>query len=373
MEPGEFIPARTIVAADGRVLLFSCEQFVADICDGDCCFICGAAPGSKTFNDEHVIPKWILRRFGLFDQQVTLPNGERRHYRGYTMPCCKACNDLLGKRVETPVSELLEGAYDEIVPRLDSDKLHLLFHWLCLIFLKTHLKDRAVRVHRDPRIGRETVGEGYFWPELHHLHCVARATYVRADVAPEVMGSMSVFKIEDPTSDGGFDYADMTHEQTVVLRLGDFGVAAVLNDAGAAALGIRHHLAKIDHPITMVQLREVGARLGVANSDLINRPEFGSLVSVAPPERVLLWGRHDAEPVFTPLDPEKLGSALAYILADRMGSFDLDGERDPQKLDALFRTGRVSFLFGVEGEFTPAKITFEPVLPAGDHSDGRGA
>ena len=370
MESSEFIPARTIIAADGRVLLFSCEQFITDICDGDGCFICGAASGSKAFNDEHVIPRWVLRRFCLFDQQVTLPNSERRHYRSYTMPCCQDCNDLLGKRVETPVSDLLSGAYDDIVPRLDSDNLHLLFHWLCLIFLKTHLKDRAVRVHRDPRLGRETVGAGYFWPDLHHLHCVSRATYVGADVAPEVMGSLSIFKVEDPTSDGGFDYADMTHEQAVVLRLGDFGVAAVLNDSGAAAIGIRHHLAKIDRAITMVQLREVGVRLGVANSDLLNRPEFGSLVRVAPPERVLLWGRHDAEPVFAPLDPEKLGSALAYILADRMGSFDLDGERDPEKLDALIRTGRVSFLFGADGEFTPAKITFERLVAAIDASNG---
>jgi hypothetical protein len=360
-----FVTANTITAVDDRVLLFSCDQFVADICHGDCCFICGATPGSKTFNDEHVIPKWVLRRFGLFNQQVTLPNGDRRYYRGYTMPCCQDCNDLLGQRVETPISHLLEGNFEDIVERIDGETVHLLFVWLSLIFLKTHMKDRAVRVHRDPRVGTEKIADGYFWPDLHHLHCVARAPYVEAQIEPAVVGSVRIFKVEDPTSDGGFDYADMTEEQTVVLRLGDFGVAAVLNDSGAAAIAIDHHLAKIDRSITMVQLREVAARLGVANSDLVNRPEFGSLVHTTPPERVRLWARHDPEPVFSPLDPEKLGSALAHILADRMGSFDIEGERDPAKLDAMFRTGRVSFLFDGDGAFTPAKITFEKTDQAG--------
>lgn len=277
MQPVDFVPARTIIASDGRVLVFSCDQFVSDICRDDCCFICGSRPGSKPFNDEHIIPKWVLRRFGLFGQQVTLPNGERRHYRGYTLPCCQECNSLLGERVETPVSELLAGSYEEILARLDSDRAHLLFRWLCLLFLKTHLKDRFVRFHLDARKGIETIGESYIWPELHHLHCVARASYSRADVQAGVLGSLAVFKIEDPTADSEFDYADLTDEQTVVLRLGDFGVAAVLNDSGAAAIGIRHRLGKIDGPLTMVQLREVGARLAVANSDLLNRPSFGSL------------------------------------------------------------------------------------------------
>ena len=63
------------------------------------------------FNDEHIIPRWILKRFGLFDKQITLPSGERRHYRGYRIPCCVTCNSLLGDTVEAPISQLLDGDY----------------------------------------------------------------------------------------------------------------------------------------------------------------------------------------------------------------------------------------------------------------------
>ncbi len=59
----------------GKVILFSITRFVRDICQGDCCFICGAKSRSKEFNDEHILPEWLLRRFNLFGRFITLPNG----------------------------------------------------------------------------------------------------------------------------------------------------------------------------------------------------------------------------------------------------------------------------------------------------------
>src|SRR3978361_327668 len=38
---GAFIPARTILGENGRILLFSCDQFVAQFCDSACSFFCG--------------------------------------------------------------------------------------------------------------------------------------------------------------------------------------------------------------------------------------------------------------------------------------------------------------------------------------------
>ena len=46
----------TIIDSSGRVLFFSEERFVNDIILGGACFICGALPGSKAFNDEHILP-----------------------------------------------------------------------------------------------------------------------------------------------------------------------------------------------------------------------------------------------------------------------------------------------------------------------------
>jgi hypothetical protein len=64
----------SILDETGKVVYFSQERFVRDICLGDCCFVCGANPANVPFNDEHVIPNWLLRRYNLFARAITLPN-----------------------------------------------------------------------------------------------------------------------------------------------------------------------------------------------------------------------------------------------------------------------------------------------------------
>jgi len=39
----------TVLDRDGKVVFFSAERFVNDICLGACCFICGVAPGIVDF------------------------------------------------------------------------------------------------------------------------------------------------------------------------------------------------------------------------------------------------------------------------------------------------------------------------------------
>lgn len=164
---------QTIIGKDGRILVFSYQHFVDDIVMGEACFVCGASSEFKTFNDEHIVPRWILRRYGLFDKEIKLPTGELRHYRGYRVPCCVDCNSLLGEKLETPVSQLLDGSYADVQQRLSEANLRLLFTWVSLLFFKIHYKDRSVKVHKDSRLGPERIGDFYDWGDMHHLHAVA--------------------------------------------------------------------------------------------------------------------------------------------------------------------------------------------------------
>jgi hypothetical protein len=101
----------SIVDANDRVLFFSADRFEHDICLGECCFICGASPGKVPFNDEHVIPDWVLRRFNLFDKCITLPNGAKIRYGRYKVPCCEPCNRLMGTVVEPEISEACRDGF----------------------------------------------------------------------------------------------------------------------------------------------------------------------------------------------------------------------------------------------------------------------
>lgn len=104
----------SFVNTDGRVVYFSCERFVRDICEGDCCFICGASPRSVPFSDEHVLPDWVLRRYGIASRRITLPNATSLRYDQYKVPCCADCNSEMGRKVEEPISRLISSGADAV-------------------------------------------------------------------------------------------------------------------------------------------------------------------------------------------------------------------------------------------------------------------
>jgi len=101
--------------ATGKIIFFSTERFVNDICLGDCCFICGAKQEEKQFNNEHILPEWLLRRLNLFDRTIVLPNRAEVQYGRYTVPCCAECNSLMGDEIERPLSEAISGGLDALI------------------------------------------------------------------------------------------------------------------------------------------------------------------------------------------------------------------------------------------------------------------
>lgn len=335
--------ARTFVGDDGRTLLFSCEDFVTRICQGEGCFVCGASPESTQFNDEHIVPRWVLRRHRLFEKEITLPTGERRRYGGYRVPCCAACNSLLGDLIEAPVSELLNGDFPTVSERLkSSESKELVFVWLALLFLKVHLKDSGVPIHRDRRRGSEVIGDLYDWAELHHLHAIARAPYTGAVLDPMVVGSLFVVEVADETTAEGWDFVDLTFAQTIAVRVGRVGIVAVLNDAGAAESAWSHRLRAIEGPVTGTQFRELAAMFAVANDDILVRPTFGTLIVEG--RWVILFARVPRILEMAKFEAEKFGHALLFALGNLISTIEVDGSRDPEVVAEKIASGRVRFL-----------------------------
>jgi len=146
-------PDQSVLDRNGKVIFFSVERFISDIANGDCCFTCGAQRGSVPFNDEHVLPNWILRRFGLHGRTIEIPNHTDFRYSGMTIPCCVTCNTEMGKVFENPMSELFAGGFDAVSKYLKERGPWDLFRWMGLIFLKAHLKNKYLNYHRDSRKG----------------------------------------------------------------------------------------------------------------------------------------------------------------------------------------------------------------------------
>jgi hypothetical protein len=53
---------------------------------------------------EHIIPKWLQRHYGLYDQQLRVWTGKPIHYRSAIIPACQNCNGVrlanLEKRIQ---------------------------------------------------------------------------------------------------------------------------------------------------------------------------------------------------------------------------------------------------------------------------------
>lgn len=260
-----------------KILYFSLERFVNDICEGNYCFICGTSPVESVFNDEHILPQWILKKYNLYAKSITLPNESLFSYGQYTVSCCQQCNSLMGKVFENPIRDLITQGFEAVTRHIEQGGAWLWFNWLALIFLKTHLKDRHLRYYKDFRQGDKKISSLYAWEELHHIHCVVRSFYTGCQLDYKVFGSFLVLpaKVQKKSYES-FDYFDLYDSQTVLLRLNDIAFIAVLNDACGALNLFLNICQKIAGPLSPIQLREVVAHLAFINLHLEERPQFYS-------------------------------------------------------------------------------------------------
>ena len=129
----------SVINESGKIIFFSLQRFIDDISYGNCCFICGAKPSEKPFNNEHVISDWILRKFNLGNHFISLPNKRNVNYSKLKIPCCEECNSFLGSTIEKPISNILNKDYQAFKKYTEENGVWLIFVWLNLIFLKMHL------------------------------------------------------------------------------------------------------------------------------------------------------------------------------------------------------------------------------------------
>lgn len=338
----------SIVDAENRVIFFSTERFVNDICLGDSCFICGAHPDEKDFNNEHILPEWLLRRYDLFGKKITLPNGSTVRYDTYTVSCCSECNSLMGDQIEKPVSEVVRRGANAINDYIVQGNFLKVFVWMGLIFLKTHLKDRAFRYHLDMREGEEKVSDLYEWEDLHHIHTLVRCFYTDCFIEEEAFGSFLTIPVRQEISQERFDFVDLYQAQTMLLRLDDTAMLTVFNDSGGAMAYFSQHLEKIDGPVSELQLREIMVELAYLNSHLKERPTFRSELNTVDEVSRILAHRPDLK--LKKLDRSIRGKLLYRALEFALPNIKIIGKTDEQVLAAI-KAGTLTFLFNDDGVF----------------------
>ena len=338
----------SVIAEDGKVMFFSTSRFITDICLGDCCFICGVGPQERQFNNEHVLPEWLLRRYDLFERTIILPNESEIRYDRYTVPCCTECNALMGEVVEQPISEVVQAGIDGINDFISNGSGLKMFVWMGLIYLKTHLKDRTLRYHRDARKGDAKIADEYEWEYLHHIHSVVRCFYTGCVVEPEVIGSFLSIPVNPQVASEKFDYGDLYLAQTMLLRLGDLALLAVLNDSGGAMSYFWQKLQRITGPVSELQLREIMIELAYLNLHLKERPTFLTGCDAKRKTCRIVGKRPGLE--LMEMDRRARGAMLRHAVRHALPSIRVAGKTD-EEVEAAISAGTFTFLFDDNGQF----------------------
>jgi hypothetical protein len=339
-----------IIDADGKVIYYPMDEFLSEIVGTDSCFICGVLRESddKEFNDEHIIPQWLLRRFGLFNEKMRLPNNQLAKYSSQRLPCCVECNNELAKVYETPLSNILKPKYTDFKARVTQDDRKHIFKWLSLIFIKNHLKDKERRFELDCRIESPTISGTYDWGLMHHIWCVARSHHSQADISELVYGTMIAIPIVEEGENCSFDYVDSHSARVIAIKVGDYAIVAILDDAKFFSSVYKDFIDKIKgKQLSFIQLREVVARMEAVNININNRPTFNSCIDMQGKYKIGVEFNGEAKLndlkncVVTP------GNFLKYHIEYRP---DLNLNLSSSELE-LIEKNELSFLFDDNGDF----------------------
>ena len=190
---------------------------------GTKCFVCQVELSSETGPNkrtlEHLIPQWIIRKYGLLEQTVTIPQIAAIPYQDFVLPCCFECNSILLAPIENEFSQAIRSWPDNPI-----SEEHLA-RWIAKVVLGMQIYDRAARNDRSNPSSGEELSRAY----LAGLRGKVQVTHRNQFAYP-----ISVFWFRTkPRSDPrrNFDFQVSCYLQCMYLRLGTISMFGRI-DAG---------------------------------------------------------------------------------------------------------------------------------------------
>jgi hypothetical protein len=300
----------TIRLPDGRPLFLSIDDFIEAMESRESCFLCLRAMDAVGVTREHVIPRWILKQYGLFDQTVTIGDETQLAYRKHTVPCCPTCNAFLGRQIEQPIRDrLLEWPRRLKDDFRDFEFLEKLYCWLSLLHFKSLYKDVFITRYDEENRKQFRLGEGRDWFIHHHVNSLCRLAFPELSIDPQALGSMLFFVLPEDGSEP-FDFITFHDASTMMVRVGQVAVIAALNDSCGALSIFNDNMGQSmpKRPLDILDAREVLGHITLINQYLEERPQYRTLSDhTAMRARIsATLPSNGARCTFDPSDPEHL-------------------------------------------------------------------
>jgi hypothetical protein len=247
----------------------------------DRCFLCGVQL-EEGETAEHVFPKWLQRKFDLWNQRIILLNGTGLPYKQLTIPCCVSCNGGSLSRIEREIETAYSSGFQEF-KKIDSQKL---FQWMGKIYYGILFKELSLDVdRRDPSKGKITSPD--LLEKFKTLHLFLQSIRRQFEFEDNIPWSIFVVELSTYGDKRDFDYFDNFVTQTFALRMGNIGVIAHLQDNGIHKESLKEYYDEFDGiKLNHLQFNELVAK-AMYNSTLLNRtPKYITVLPNTPEEPV---------------------------------------------------------------------------------------
>jgi len=197
------------------------------------CFLCGGQVDDSNDTKEHVFPKWLLNRFDLWDERLTLLNGTTIKYGQLVIPCCQPCNNQHLSILENRVQQAFARGV-EAVGALEPSDLYL---WIVKIYYGLLFRNLTLPLDRrtaeeGPIFTTEDLSRFRF---LHLMLQGIRGIDVRIRNAG-TPGSCVIAPAQTSTLGHrslNWDYFDVPHAPFLAVRVGSVAIFAGMADFGA--------------------------------------------------------------------------------------------------------------------------------------------
>ena len=263
------IDAFTIQDSNGDFIFLGERDFVNLSKNINLCFVCLRRSGEET--DEHVIPRWAIKNFGLTKGR-SISGWKKIDYPRLKIPSCFACNQGLRFHYEDAVSVAFKQGFDAVVELHKSDST-LLLRWLNLLFFKRHYFDLFVRKTPRNDVAAGSLGDDHDWGLLNLHHMMFRAPLYNVRIANKNIGSLEIIRVRDEGWSGPWDYVDDLNSGVILVRAGDVALVACLQDGGLMNSMFKGRF-RLFPSADILQVHEVLADYWSHRLNLVTQPEY---------------------------------------------------------------------------------------------------
>lgn len=200
----------------------------------DCMF-----SGDLTENEEHIIPRWLQRRFNLKEQSYYLPNGTPIKYKYCKIPVKQSENSEFSK-IEKNISE---GIYHPMELYLWALKIHI-----GLLYRSSNLKSDIKKPESS-----SILEIGNFFSEVNFFRMIYKVWKNGGSFEPMPLGS--VYLHDSLVSNSDFDFIHCLPTGTISINLGSKFLTVLLWDKGAAANNVHFQKMWETHHVPFVQMQ----------------------------------------------------------------------------------------------------------------------